>query len=50
MKYVIEMTSSGLTYIPSFVEMGTDIQAILFCLNSLKGYNVGIRWRWRQVA
>jgi hypothetical protein len=42
MKYTAEMASDGLIYIPSFMKIGTGIQAILwFCLN-LRGCNVGI--------
>jgi hypothetical protein len=30
-------------YIPSFMKIGTGIQAILrFCLRNMRGYNVGI--------
>jgi hypothetical protein len=40
--YTIEMASCGMIYIPSFVKIGTSIQAILrFCLRDLRGCNVG---------
>jgi hypothetical protein len=30
-------------YVPSFMKIGTGVQAILwFCLRNLRGYNVGI--------
>jgi hypothetical protein len=36
MKYAVEMVSCGMTYIPSFVKIGTGVQAII------RGCNVGI--------
>jgi hypothetical protein len=37
------MASCGMIYIPSFMEIGTDVQAVLrFRLSSLKAVNVGI--------
>jgi hypothetical protein len=37
------MDSYGMIYIPSFLKVGTDVQAILrFCLRKLRGCNVGI--------
>jgi hypothetical protein len=30
MKYVVEMTSDAMMYIPSFVMIGSDIQAVVF--------------------
>jgi hypothetical protein len=42
-KYAIEMASDGLIYVPSFMEMGTGVQAILrFCFSTLRGCDVGI--------
>jgi hypothetical protein len=39
----VEMASCGLIYIPSFMEIGTDVQAILrFSLSSLKVVNVRV--------
>lgn len=29
MKYAVEMDSSGMKYIPSFIKSGTDIEAVL---------------------
>jgi hypothetical protein len=43
MMYAIEMASSGMIYLPSFMKTGTGIQAILiFCLRNLRGWNVCI--------
>jgi uncharacterized protein YraI len=41
--YTVQMASCGMTNLPSFMKIGTGIQAILrFCLSNLKGCNVGI--------
>jgi hypothetical protein len=46
MMYAVEMGSGGMIYLPSFMKIGTGIQAILwFCLSNLKGCNVGITVR-----
>jgi hypothetical protein len=43
MIYAIQMTSDGMTYIPSFVKIYTGIKAVLrFCLRNLRGCNIGI--------
>jgi uncharacterized protein YraI len=43
MKYAFELASGSIIYIPSFMKIGTGVQAILrFCLNDLKGCNVDI--------
>jgi hypothetical protein len=58
LKYVAEMTSGGMIYIPSFVIIHLSIQMILF-LNYLRGCSVGITdgrdlrstlLRWPEVA
>jgi uncharacterized protein YraI len=37
------MASGGMIYIPSFIKIGSGIQAVLrFCLSNLWGCNVGI--------
>jgi hypothetical protein len=42
-KYAIEMSSCGMTYVPSLMKIGTCVQAILrFCLRNFRGCNVGI--------
>jgi hypothetical protein len=42
-KYAAEMASGGIINVRSFMKIGRGIQAILrFCLNNLRGYNVGI--------
>jgi hypothetical protein len=39
---VVEMASGGMIYIPSFMKISTDAQAILrFCLKNLRGCSVG---------
>jgi hypothetical protein len=56
MKYTIEMASNGLTYMPSFMEMGTSLQAILrFCLRVRNrtwscGICGGTKWRWGRFS
>jgi hypothetical protein len=41
--YAIDMVSCGNVYIPSFMSIGTSVQAILiFGLINLNGCNVGI--------
>jgi hypothetical protein len=44
MLYAIEMTLSGIIFLPSFVKMGTGVEEMIrFCLsNNLNGCNVGI--------
>jgi hypothetical protein len=43
MKYTVEMASCGIICIPSFMKIGTGVQAILkFSLRNLRGCNVGI--------
>jgi hypothetical protein len=42
-KYADGLPSCGMTYIPSFMKIGTGIQAISgVCLRNLGGCNVGI--------
>jgi hypothetical protein len=60
MKYVIELDSGGLTYVPMIIKIGTGIKALLrVWLNNLNGCNVGITkesalrsilLKWAQVA
>jgi hypothetical protein len=46
MTYAIEMASCGMIYTPSFMKIGTGVQAILrFCLSNLRGCEVGITER-----
>jgi hypothetical protein len=41
--YAVEMASCGMIYLPSFMKIGTGVQAILrFCLRYLRGCIVGI--------
>jgi hypothetical protein len=41
--YTVEVASCGMIYVPSFMEIGTVVQAILrFCLRNCRGCNVGI--------
>jgi hypothetical protein len=41
--YTVEMASCGMIYLPSFVKIGTGVQAILrSCLRNLRGCDVGI--------
>jgi hypothetical protein len=41
--YNVEMTSCGMIYIPSFMDIYIGVQAIVrFCLINLRGCNVGI--------
>jgi hypothetical protein len=43
MKYSIEMASGEIIYLPRFIKIGTDVQAISrFCLRNLRSCNVGI--------
>jgi hypothetical protein len=43
MKYAVLMASCGMIHIPSFMKIGTGVQAILrFCLRNLQGCDVGI--------
>jgi hypothetical protein len=43
MKYVVEMASCGMIYIPSFMKIGTGAQAILrVCLRNLRSCDIGI--------
>jgi hypothetical protein len=43
MKYAIEMFSCGVIYTPSFMKIGTGVQAILrFCLRNMNNCNAGI--------
>jgi hypothetical protein len=43
MMYAVEVASCGMIHSPSFLKLGTDIQAILrFYPSNLNGYNVGI--------
>jgi hypothetical protein len=45
--YAVEMGSSGMIYIRSFIMIGTGIQAILrFCLSNVNVCNVGITDQW----
>jgi uncharacterized protein YraI len=56
MKCTVEMGSGGMIYSPSFMKIGTGVQAILrFCLSNFSGCKVGItdgsvQLRWAQVA
>jgi hypothetical protein len=41
--YSIEIESGALMYMPSFIKIGTGLQAILrFSLRNLRGCNVGV--------
>jgi hypothetical protein len=41
MKYIVKIASGGMKYIPSFMKIGTGVQAILrFCLRNLRGSDV----------
>jgi uncharacterized protein YraI len=41
--YAVEMASCCMIYIPSFMKIGTVVQAMLrFCLRNLNGCDVGI--------
>jgi hypothetical protein len=43
MKCVVELSSGGVLFIPSFMKTGAVVEGILrFCLSNLKGCNVGI--------
>jgi hypothetical protein len=43
MKCTVEMSSGGMTYIPSFMKIGTGVQAILrIFLRNFTGCNIGI--------
>jgi hypothetical protein len=43
MKHAVEMALSGVIYIPSFMKIGTGVQAILrLDLRNLRGYRVDI--------
>jgi hypothetical protein len=43
MKYAVDTAPGGMTYITSFMKIGTGVRAILrFCLSNLRGCNVGI--------
>jgi hypothetical protein len=43
MKCAVEMASSGMMYVPSFMNIGTGDQAVLkSCLRNFTGFNVGI--------
>jgi hypothetical protein len=45
MEYVVEMASCGMIYIPSFMKISTDAQAILrFCLKNLRCCSVGFAY------
>jgi hypothetical protein len=49
MNYVVVMASCGVIYRPSFMKIGTGVQAILrFCLRSVRGCNVGITWYYQR--
>jgi hypothetical protein len=50
MMYAVDMGSGGMVYIPSFMKIGTSVEAILrFCLRNLKGCNVCITDRRDEV-
>jgi hypothetical protein len=43
MQYAVETPSGGMMYIPNFMKICTDVQAILrFCLSNLRRCNAGI--------
>jgi hypothetical protein len=43
MKYTVGMVTYGMIYVPSFMKIGTGIQAISrFFLRNFRGCNVGI--------
>jgi hypothetical protein len=43
MVYAVEMASCDMICIPSFVKIGTGVQAVIrLCLSNLNFYNVGI--------
>jgi hypothetical protein len=52
MKYVVEMGSGGMIYIPGLMKFGTGLQALLrLGLSNLRGCNVGIiGWRVYEVG
>jgi hypothetical protein len=42
----VEMGSSGMIYLPSFIKIVTGVEGILrFCISNLKGCNIGITGR-----
>jgi hypothetical protein len=42
MRYAADMPSCGMIYIPSFMKIGTGVQAVRFCFSNLNDCNVGI--------
>jgi hypothetical protein len=49
MMYAVEMPSCAMKFLPSFMKIGTGVQAILrFCINNLNDCNVGITDRKEQ--
>jgi hypothetical protein len=42
MGYAIEMASSTMICIPSFMKIGLGVQATLFYLRNMRGCNIGI--------
>jgi hypothetical protein len=43
MKCITEIGSDSMIYVPSFMQIGADIQPIIrFCLRNLRGCNFGI--------
>jgi hypothetical protein len=43
MMYAVEMISGGMIWIPSFIMIGTGVQAILrFDIRNFRGCNVGV--------
>jgi hypothetical protein len=49
MNYAVKMAADGMIYIPSFMKIGTGVQAILKFFSSLRnlgGCNVGIIDGW----
>jgi hypothetical protein len=42
-KYATEVVSCDRIYIPSFMTVSEDVQAVLmFCFNNSRGFNIGI--------
>jgi hypothetical protein len=42
MKYIVEMVSGGMVYIPSLLTVGSGIRVKSKVFSSLRGYNGGI--------
>jgi hypothetical protein len=43
MEYGVQMASCDMIYVPSFIEIGRGVQAILtFCLGNFRGFNCAV--------